>query len=176
MKHKLCAIALAGLLGLAAVRAQQQQQTQQTQQQQKDIVEVASANQDFSTLVTALKAADLVETLKGDGPFTVFAPTNEAFAALPAGTLDRLLQEEHKDTLTAILKYHVVPSRIMAADVQPGEVKTVQGKSLNVQKQQGKVTIGKANVTQTDLAAQNGVIHVIDKVMIPEGVTLPRDS
>lgn len=174
MKHKLCAIALVGLLGLVAVRAQQQQQQQQ--QQNKDIVELAAANDNFSTLVTALKAADLVDTLKGDGPFTVFAPTNEAFAALPQGTLDRLLQEENKDTLAAILKYHVVPSRVMASEVQAGEVETVQGKSLNIQKQGGQVTVGQAKVTQTDLAAKNGVIHAIDKVLIPEDVTLPRDT
>jgi uncharacterized surface protein with fasciclin (FAS1) repeats len=176
MKHKLCAFALMGLLGLVAVRAQQQAQQPSQTQQQQDIVEVASANDNFSTLVTALRAADLVDTLKGAGPFTVFAPTNEAFAALPQGTLDRLLQEEHKDTLVAILKYHVVPSRVMAVDVKAGEVKTVQGKNLNIQKQLGNVTIGQANVTQTDLAAKNGVIHVIDKVLIPEGVTLPRDT
>jgi uncharacterized surface protein with fasciclin (FAS1) repeats len=133
------------------------------------IVEVASASSDFSTLVTAVKAAGLVETLNGAGPFTVFAPTNEAFAALPAGLLDKLLLPANKEALTKILTYHVLPAKVMAADVAAGKVKTVEGSEITIATE-GGVKVDKANVTATDVAATNGVIHVIDQVLVPADV------
>ena len=132
-----------------------------------DIVQTASAAKDFSTLVAAVKAAGLVETLKGAGPFTVFAPTNEAFAALPEGTLEMLLKPENKEKLVSILTYHVVPGKVMAADVKSGKVATVEGKKATIKVDDGKVTIDGANVVKTDIVASNGVIHVIDKVIMP---------
>jgi uncharacterized surface protein with fasciclin (FAS1) repeats len=134
-----------------------------------DIVAVASAAPDFSTLVAAVQAAGLVETLQGPGPFTVFAPTNDAFAALPAGLVDALLLPENKDVLTKILTYHVVSGKVMAADVTAGDVATVEGGSLTITTD-GGVKIFDANVVQTDIEATNGVIHVIDQVLVPEGV------
>jgi uncharacterized surface protein with fasciclin (FAS1) repeats len=134
-----------------------------------DIVAVASANPDFSTLVAAVQAAGLVETLQGAGPFTVFAPTNDAFAALPAGLVDALLLPENKDTLVKILTYHVVPGKVMAADVTAGDVATVEGGSLTITTD-GGVKVFDANVIATDVEASNGVIHVIDQVLVPEGV------
>jgi uncharacterized surface protein with fasciclin (FAS1) repeats len=133
------------------------------------IVEVASANPDFSTLVAAVKAAGLVETLNGAGPFTVFAPTNEAFEALPAGLLDKLLLPANKESLTKILTYHVIPAQVMAADVKAGKVKTVEGSEITLATD-GGVTVDKATVTATDVAASNGVIHVIDQVLVPADV------
>jgi uncharacterized surface protein with fasciclin (FAS1) repeats len=133
------------------------------------IVDVAAANPDFSTLVTAVQAAGLVETLNGAGPFTVFAPTNEAFAALPAGLLDKLLLPENKETLTKILTYHVLPAQVMAADVTPGMVATVEGSDITITTD-GGVKVNDATVTATDVEASNGVIHVIDKVLVPAGV------
>jgi uncharacterized surface protein with fasciclin (FAS1) repeats len=134
----------------------------------QDIVEIASAADDFSTLVAAVKAAGLVETLKGKGPFTVFAPTNAAFAALPAGTVEELLKPENKAKLTAILTYHVVGAKVMAADVKAGEVATVQGGKATIKVEDGTVTIDGAKVVKTDIVASNGVIHVIDKVILPK--------
>lgn len=134
-----------------------------------DIVAVASANPDFSTLVAAVSAAGLVETLQGAGPFTVFAPTNDAFAALPEGLVDALLLPENKDTLVKILTYHVVPGKVMAADVTAGDVATVEGGNLTITTD-GGVKIFDANVIATDVEATNGVIHVIDQVLVPEGV------
>lgn len=135
----------------------------------KDIVDVAAASADHSTLVAAVKAAGLVETLKGAGPFTVFAPTNAAFNALPAGTVDGLLKPENKADLTSILTYHVVAGAIKAADLKDGQkVKTVQGAELTVSIKDGKVMIDGANVTAADLAASNGVIHVIEAVVTPK--------
>lgn len=134
----------------------------------QDIVDIAAGNEDFSTLVAAVKAAGLVETLKGEGPFTVFAPTNAAFAALPEGTVEGLLKPENKEKLVAILTYHVVAGKVMAADVKAGEVPTVQGGKATVAITDGKVTIDGANVVKTDIAASNGVIHVIDKVILPK--------
>jgi uncharacterized surface protein with fasciclin (FAS1) repeats len=134
----------------------------------QDIVAVASGAGSFNTLVAAVKAAGLVETLQGKGPFTVFAPTDEAFAKLPAGTVESLLKPENKDKLVAILTYHVVPAKVMAADVKTGKVKTVNGKELDVKVADGKVTVDKATVVKTDVAASNGVIHVIDSVVLPE--------
>ena len=133
------------------------------------IVEVAAANPDFSTLVAAVQAAGLVDTLNGSGPFTVFAPTNEAFAALPPGLLDKLLLPANKATLTKILTYHVVPAEVMAADVKPGKVKTVEGSEITITTD-GGVKVDQANVTATDVDASNGVIHVIDKVLVPADV------
>ncbi|WAC18974.1 fasciclin domain-containing protein [Luteolibacter sp. SL250] len=135
---------------------------------EKTVVEVASSDPQFSTLVAAVKAAGLAETLSGKGPFTVFAPTNDAFAKLPAGTVDSLLKPENKEKLTAILTYHVVPGKVMAADVKAGEVKTVNGDTATISASGGKVMIDKATVTKTDIAASNGVIHVIDSVIMPE--------
>jgi uncharacterized surface protein with fasciclin (FAS1) repeats len=131
------------------------------------IVDVASSNKSFSTLVTAIKAAGLVETLSAKGPFTVFAPTDEAFKALPKGTLEMLLKPENKAKLVKVLTYHVVAGKVMAKDVKPGNVKTVEGSTFAVKTMGGKVMVNSANVTQTDIAASNGVIHVIDKVILP---------
>ena len=133
----------------------------------KDIVDIAAGNDDFSTLVAAVTAAGLVETLKGDGPFTVFAPTNEAFAKLPEGTVETLLKPENKDQLVAILTYHVVPAKVMAKDVAAGEVPTVNGEEATITVTDGKVMIENANVTATDIVGTNGVIHVIDAVIMP---------
>ena len=134
----------------------------------KDIVAVAAGAGNFKTLVTAIKAAGLVETLQGKGPFTVFAPTDEAFAKLPEGTLADLLKPENKAKLVAILTYHVVPGKVMAADVKTMQAKTVNGQKLTIKVTDGKVTVDKANVTKTDIAASNGVIHVIDAVVLPK--------
>lgn len=134
----------------------------------KDIVDTAAGVEDFSTLVAAVQAGGLVETLKGDGPFTVFAPTNAAFAKLPKGTVEDLLKPENKDKLVAILTYHVVPGKVMAADVKAGEVKTVNGKMATISITDGKVAIDGANITKTDVTTSNGVIHIIDSVIIPK--------
>jgi uncharacterized surface protein with fasciclin (FAS1) repeats len=138
----------------------------------KNIVQIAESNPDFSTLVSALSAAGLVSTLEGPGPFTVFAPTNAAFAALPAGTLQTLLEPANKAELTSILTYHVVAGDLKAADIMPGAVKTVNGATFTVNDTGGKLTItdGKgntANIIQTNIVASNGVIHVINAVLIP---------
>ena len=133
-----------------------------------DIVDVAASNEDFETLVAAVTAAGLVDTLKGEGPFTVFAPTDAAFAKLPAGTLEDLLKPENKDKLVAILTYHVVAGKVMAADVKTGKVATVQGGEVSLKVKKGAVTIDGANVVATDVAADNGVIHVIDTVILPK--------
>lgn len=133
-----------------------------------NIVEVAVGNDDFSTLVAAVKAAGLVDTLAGDGPFTVFAPTNAAFAKLPAGTVETLLKPENKDKLVAVLTYHVVAGKVMAADVVGLEsATTVQGGAIAISASDAGVKINDANVVATDVAASNGVIHVIDAVILP---------
>jgi uncharacterized surface protein with fasciclin (FAS1) repeats len=132
----------------------------------KDIVDTAVAAGNFKTLAKALEAAGLIETLKGAGPFTVFAPTDEAFAKLPAGTLDALLKDKAK--LIAVLTYHVVPGKVMAADVvKLKEAKTVQGQSIKIDTSAG-VKVDGANVIKTDIACSNGVIHVIDSVILPK--------
>jgi uncharacterized surface protein with fasciclin (FAS1) repeats len=133
--------------------------------QAADIVDTAVAAGSFKTLATALGAADLVGTLKGKGPFTVFAPTDEAFAKIPKADLDALLKDKKK--LTAVLTYHVVPGKVMAADVKAGKVKTVQGSEVTIATT-GGVTVNNAKVTKTDIAASNGVIHVIDTVLMPK--------
>ena len=133
-----------------------------------DIVDTAVAAGEFNTLAAALTAAGLVDTLKGTGPFTVFAPTDAAFAKLPAGTVDNLLKPENKDQLVAILTYHVVPGKVMAADViRLKEAKTVNGKMLDIETKGDAVMLNDAKVTATDVAASNGVIHVIDTVILP---------
>jgi uncharacterized surface protein with fasciclin (FAS1) repeats len=133
--------------------------------QAKDIVDTAVAAGNFKTLATALTAAGLVDTLKGKGPFTVFAPTDAAFAKIPKADLDALLKDKAK--LTAVLTYHVVAGKVMAADVKAGKVKTVQGSELTVSTT-GGVMVDKAKVTTTDIVADNGVIHVIDSVIMPK--------
>ena len=133
--------------------------------QAKDIVDTAVAAGNFKTLATALTAAGLVDTLKGKGPFTVFAPTDAAFAKIPKADLDALLKDKAK--LTAVLTYHVVPGKVMAADVKAGKVKTVQGSELTISTT-GGVMVDKAKVTATDIVANNGVIHVIDSVIMPK--------
>jgi len=133
--------------------------------QAKDIVDTAVAAGNFKTLATALTAAGLVDTLKGKGPFTVFAPTDAAFAKIPKADLDALLKDKAK--LTAVLTYHVVAGKVMAADVKAGKVKTVQGSELTVSTT-GGVMVDKAKVTATDIVADNGVIHVIDSVIMPK--------
>lgn len=133
-----------------------------------DIVAVASGAGKFNTLVAAVKAAGLVETLQGKGPFTVFAPTDEAFAKLPAGTVESLLKPENKEKLVAILTYHVIAGRVMAADVKTMKAKTVNGKELSIEVADGKVTVDNAHVVKTDVNASNGVIHVIDAVVLPK--------
>ena len=134
-----------------------------------DIVAVASGNPDFSTLVAAIQAAGLVETLQGTGPFTVFAPTNAAFEALPAGLLEKLLLPENVAALTAILTYHVVAGQVMSTDVTAGDVATVEGSTVAITTD-GGVKVNGANVVAVDVAASNGVIHVIDAVIVPPTV------
>ena len=146
-------LATVAVLSLAALAAQA-----------KDIVDTAVSAGQFKTLATALQAAGLVDTLKGPGPFTVFAPTDEAFAKIPKADLEALLKDKAK--LTAVLTYHVVPGKVMAKDVAPGQVKTVQGSALTVSTT-GGVMVDKARVTATDIVASNGVIHVIDSVVLP---------
>jgi uncharacterized surface protein with fasciclin (FAS1) repeats len=131
-----------------------------------DIVDTAVSAGSFKTLVKAVQEAGLVSTLKGPGPFTVFAPTDEAFAKLPPGTLDALLRDKQK--LAAVLTYHVVPGKVMAADVKTGDVKTVQGQPLALVKGASGVTVNGARVVKADVAASNGVIHVIDAVVLPK--------
>ncbi|MFT5879455.1 MAG: putative surface protein with fasciclin (FAS1) repeats [Moritella sp.] len=135
----------------------------------KDIVEVAVENGSFSTLVTAVKAAGLVDTLKGDGPFTLFAPTDEAFSKLPEGTLAMLLKPENKEKLVAVLTYHVVSGKVKAADVvKLSSAETVQGQKVRVMVKGGNVMINNATVVAADVKASNGVIHVIDTVLLPQ--------
>ena len=133
-----------------------------------DIVDTAASSDQFSTLVAAVKAAGLVDTLKGDGPFTVFAPTNEAFAALPAGTVESLLKPENKEQLIAVLTYHVIPGKVMSSDIagKTAQVDTVQGSALSIDATSG-VMVDNAMVTTADIITSNGVIHVIDKVVLP---------
>jgi uncharacterized surface protein with fasciclin (FAS1) repeats len=137
------------------------------------IVDVAVAAGNFSTLVAAVTAADLVETLSGEGPFTVFAPTDDAFAALPAGVLDALLLPENKAVLAQILTYHVVSGMVMAADVTDSDVATVEGQTVKLSTM-GGVTVNGANVIAADVMASNGVIHAIDAVILPPGVDVAK--
>lgn len=138
--------------------------------QQKDIVDTAVAAGSFTTLAAALTAAGLVDTLKGKGPFTVFAPTDEAFAKLPAGTVESLLKPENKAKLVRLLTYHVVAGKVMAADVvKVTSAKAVSGDTITVKVANGGVSVDNAKVVKTDIAASNGVIHVIDTVILPKG-------
>lgn len=134
------------------------------------IVEIAAGNPTFSTLVKAVQAAGLAETLSGQGPFTVFAPTNEAFAALPTGTLDKLLKPENRNLLRKVLTYHVVSGDLMAKDLRSGRVTTVEGSRVAVRVRHGSVRVNKSNVVKADIDATNGVIHVIDRVLLPKGL------
>lgn len=141
--------------------------TSQKADHHNNIVNLASSTDNLSTLVSALKAADLVETLQGDGPFTVFAPTNEAFAKLPEGTLESLLKPENKDQLTKILTYHVVSGKVMSSDLKDGmTAKTVEGSEIKIQLGEN-VMINEAKVVKADIGASNGVVHVIDSVILP---------
>jgi uncharacterized surface protein with fasciclin (FAS1) repeats len=133
----------------------------------KNVVEIAAGSPDHTTLVAAVKAAGLVDTLSGPGPFTIFAPTNAAFEKLPAGTVEMLLKPENKAKLVSILTYHVVPAKVMAADVKSGEVPTVNGKKLTIKADGMGVMVNNAKVTATDLVGSNGVIHVVDTVLMP---------
>ena len=158
MKRLISTLAIAVLALLAPLQAQDE----------KDIVDTAVSAGSFTTLATALEAAGLVDTLKGPGPFTVFAPTDDAFAKLPAGTVESLLKDI--PALTAILTYHVVPGKVQAAQVVTmSSADTVNGESLPVSVMNGRVKIGTATVTATDIMATNGVIHVIDSVLLPQG-------
>jgi uncharacterized surface protein with fasciclin (FAS1) repeats len=159
-RNILTAVAVASLLTLPLTAGSS------TSQPKADIVDTAVAAGSFNTLVTAVKAAGLVDTLKGDGPFTVFAPTDEAFAKLPKGTVEALLADKEK--LTAVLTYHVVAGKYMAADVvSESSLKTVQGQSVSISSDHG-VRVDSANVVKTDIATTNGVIHVIDSVILPQ--------
>lgn len=133
-----------------------------------DIVDLAVKTEFLSTLVAAVKAGDLVGVLKGDGPFTVFAPTNEAFAKLPAGTVETLLKPENKAQLVAVLTYHVVPGKVYSKDLKNGmKAKTAQGSEVTITLQGGKAMVNQATVTTADIEASNGVVHVIDAVILP---------
>jgi uncharacterized surface protein with fasciclin (FAS1) repeats len=152
----------------AKAQAQAHVQTVAFNADRKDIVDTAVGAGSFKTLVAAVQAAGLVETLKGKGPFTVFAPTDEAFAKLPAGTVESLLKPENKEKLVAVLTYHVVPGKVMAADVvKLTEAPTVQGSKAKVKVADGTVMIDNAKVVKTDIETSNGVIHVIDAVILP---------
>ncbi len=131
------------------------------------IDQVVSSNASFSTLNSAIQAAELESTLSGTGPYTVFAPTDAAFAALPPGTLDQLLLPENKAQLQQLLSYHVVPGSVTSAQITPGEVNTVEGAPVNITTSAGEVTVGNARVTEPDITASNGVIHAIDQVLLP---------
>lgn len=166
MAALVAALLLAGAAGLSGVRAA----GASNHQEMKNIVETAVGAGSFTTLVKALQAAELVGALEGAGPFTVFAPTDEAFAKLPAGALDNLLKPENKEQLKAVLLYHVVPGKVTAADVMKldgREVKTLEGSSIKVKTKDG-VMVNKARVVKTDVMATNGVIHVIDTVIMPK--------
>ena len=155
-------------IGLAAATAEAGDYGKKKMAAKEDIVDIAVAAGDFDTLAAALQAAGLVDTLKGDGPFTVFAPTDAAFAALPEGTLEELLKPENRDQLIGILTYHVVPGKVTSADVvKLNKATTVNGSDVDIQVAEGGVRIDDANVVKTDIAASNGVIHVIDTVILP---------
>ena len=168
VRYTLIALFSIGLLALAPVHAGHHSDGygDKEKKERADIVDTAVAAGSFNTLVTAVEAAGLVETLKGDGPFTVFAPTDEAFAAIPAEDLEALLADQ--EALTAVLTYHVVAGKVMAEDVAGlTSAETVQGQSLTIDTSDG-VKVDGANVVQTDIKASNGVIHVIDAVLMPE--------
>ena len=184
MKKTIIAIAAASVLLLSAcgsdgstadttVAAADSTEMANTEVEVGTIVEVAQGNPEFSTLVTAVTAAGLGEALSGAGPLTVFAPTNAAFEALPAGLLQKLLLPENKETLTKILTYHVVAAKVMAADVKAGDVTTLEGSTFAITTE-GGVKVNASNVTATDVPASNGVIHVIDAVLVPASVDVSK--
>jgi uncharacterized surface protein with fasciclin (FAS1) repeats len=161
-------MAVAGLLVLS-VPAAAQYGHMSSENHSKDIVETAVAAGSFKTLVAAVQAAGLVETLKGEGPFTVFAPTDEAFAKLPAGTVEELLKPENRAKLQGILTYHVIPGRLLAEDVVGlRSAKTAQGQEVTISLKGGEAMVDNARIVQTDIVASNGVIHVIDSVILPK--------
>lgn len=163
LRHTLIALAAIAVFGTTTVHADNHGKSSPT------IVGIASTNADFETLTAALKAADLVGTLEGEGPFTVFAPTDAAFEKLPAGTLEDLLKPENKDKLTAVLTYHVVPGAVKAADLaRLSRAKTVNGQDVAISVEGGTVRIDDATLTSADIVASNGVIHVIDRVILPD--------
>ncbi len=163
------ALPVVAIFALSTSAAAQYAATSSYDRAEKDIVETAVAAGSFQTLVAAVKAAGLVETLQGEGPFTVFAPTDEAFAKLPAGTVESLLKPENRDKLVAILTYHVVPGRLQASDVVGSEyLKTVQGQKIKISVKGDKAMVDEAVILKTDIATSNGVIHVIDSVILPE--------
>lgn len=186
MKKTFLAITAASLIALTACDSKKEEKTPETPTAEasktpeanpaapapaatKTVVDIAMGSADHTTLVAAVKAADLVATLSGKGPFTVFAPTNAAFDKLPKGTLDGLLKPEKKAELAGVLTYHVVAGAVKAADLKDGQmVKTVNGKELKVTIKDGKVSIGGANVTGADMMSDNGVVHVIDAVLLPK--------
>ena len=174
-RSALVAAALAALLTLSACSSGSDtaSETMPEETTVGTIVDVAVAAGNFTTLVAAVTAADLVETLSGTGPFTVFAPTDEAFAALPAGVLDALLLPENKALLAQILTYHVVSGKVMAADVTDGDVATVEGQNVMLMTM-GGVTVNGAKVVAADVMASNGVIHAIDAVILPPGVDVAK--
>jgi uncharacterized surface protein with fasciclin (FAS1) repeats len=179
--RKVIALALVASISFAACGSDDEAETEETVTEETvaeaaaagDIVAVASSTEGFSTLVAALSAAGLVETLQGAGPFTVFAPSDDAFAALPAGLLEKLLLPENVAVLTSILTYHVVSGTVMSADIMAGDVPTVEGSTVALDTASG-VTANGATVTTADVAASNGVIHVIDAVMVPPTVDLSK--
>ncbi len=156
---------MAGMGNYSDKQAAEQSSTVATETQQT-IVDIATSAGSFNTLTTALEAADLVNTLEGEGPFSVFAPTDEAFAALPEGTLEELLKPENKDKLVKILTYHVVSGAVLSTDLEEGTVSTVEGSEVEIQLGD-KVKVNEAQVVEADIQASNGVIHVIDQVIIP---------
>ena len=179
--RKVIALALVASISFAACGSDDEAETEETVTEETvaeaaaagDIVAVASSTEGFSTLVAALSAAGLVETLQGAGPFTVFAPSDDAFAALPAGLLEKLLLPENVAVLTSILTYLVVSGTVMSADIMAGDVPTVEGSTVALDTASG-VTVNGATVTTADVAASNGVIHVIDAVMVPPTVDLSK--
>jgi uncharacterized surface protein with fasciclin (FAS1) repeats len=175
LMKKVLALALVASISLVACGSDSSTEAVETTVMEEvaanDIVAVASSTEGFSTLVAALTAAGLVETLQGEGPFTVFAPNDEAFAALPAGLLEKLLLPENVDVLTAILTYHVVAGKVMSTDVATGDAATVEGSTLALDTMSG-VMVNDATVIAADVEASNGVIHVIDKVLVPPTVDL----
>jgi uncharacterized surface protein with fasciclin (FAS1) repeats len=169
MNHFNCLLARYLTAGAIALAISLSAATMAPAQEKKDIVDTAVAAGSFQTLAKALDAAGLVETLKGEGPFTVFAPTDEAFAKLPAGTLEELLKSENKGKLTAILTYHVVPGKVLATQVvNLKSAKTVNGQSVTITTEGDTVRVDDAKVVKTDILCSNGVIHVIDSVLLPK--------
>jgi uncharacterized surface protein with fasciclin (FAS1) repeats len=167
--HRNVKVVLLGVAGTLALALSLATYAGPKPEPSKDIVDTTVEAGSFKTLATALQAAGLVDTLKGKGPFTVFAPTDEAFAKLPAGTLEDLLKPENKEKLAAILTYHVVPGRVLAAQViKMNSAKTVNGESLTISTNGGTVMVNNAKVVKTDILCSNGVIHVIDSVVLPK--------